>query len=1053
MAFTQQTFLGASIQSFNSSIRRGDGGSELNITLVVDTVNGDTVPTFTTGVTKIGQPVYFVYGDFSFGGILRSYKKLQDSSANALYSCIITDPREILAGVQIIVSEYAGQVSVPNLYNVYGYYENQGFGRSGVNDSGMPLYNVYSGLSILTGQTPIKFRGDIAAGTTFVFGLDITELPIFSANYRISGPNITVLDFIQQVCSDAGYDFYFDLVSDIIKLKVIPRTGQTLSFTAIADFVASINGAMSIDSGRELRNETTSKFVVGGPRIDVYFQEYNNGIDSLANIWPFWGFDSTGKAILGTGVNNDHKFTVDSRHINCFGVGATYQMDVAELRAAMVDKASWEGFLQIRNGISGTPQFKRADRIGLVGALNEQILQLAGKNGNTITPSMIFSKTSKQMQKFRTDNTIADVNINESIDRLYQFVKGYATDYYGRKFMVNLPFIISSGVIQDSITGEYKMLRYPESSGWIDESSNSLAGLISSGYLPSEFNRYTTDEGRIRCMVAIANYQRYNFSEFSADSLILSGTTMFILCDVEVNKAVTTGDDIPKAVITLPGKITLRNSDFKMNLKDILITLKNGANLSDKQVRELETNPNTFSTSWAGGAAAVIPELVVLPLRHSQDTYGPWFAAGAAGKVDFEYATDLVPWSFGSEAVMNQIGNARVSNALTYLMEEESGSVVFPNIPSKKLGEQLISNGPYITDISVTISSSGPATTYNMKTWTPRDTHGVSRAQAETLAKIAKSQQLARRRLRDYIKINNVPAQYYKNRSEIIDQTLKKNSSTAAKAAKKVGVKSDGTSGADISNVSYQDTVSAIGYDYQATAIMSEDGHFTPYSTSPVYAASVHDDLTTPVFPHFPTVNESSAPTKVVPYLSELDPFKGDHDVQMLTTGTEMPKDGLTDTTSDEYRAIAHRGPLVVAGYGRDSYGFPVPNKYDDEDSPVSTDVDEYASNYKKRREIHKVAPFDMMYDEERGVWFSSCVILEGYLDEDLDVYPSGNPPNGTTASVNVFRYDPRNDVYEDTGENVTMTNRDPSLSASSGVYVQMRRTGNEYRAIWVGCN
>lgn len=1049
--FTQQQFLGASIQSFNSSIRRGDGSAELNVVVIVDDKNGDTTPTFVTGETKIGQPVYFVYDEFSFGGILRSYNKLQDSNNNPQYSCIITDAREILSGVQIIVSEYAGPVSIPNIYNVYGYYEDISYGNSGNNDSGMPLYNVYAGLSTLVGQRPIQFRGDIAAGTVFYFGLDITELPIFSANYRISGPNITVLEFIQQVCSDSGYDFYFDLVNDIIKLKVIPRTGQTLSFTAISDYVTSIDGAMSKNEGRELRNETTSKFIVGGPRIDVYFQEYNGGTDSLANIWPFWGFDSSGKAILGTGINNDHQFTVDSRHIDCFGVGSSYTMDVAELRAAMADKSSWVNFLQIRNGVPNTPQYKRADRIGLVDALNEQILQLAGKNGGNITPAQIFSKTSKQIEKFRADNTLADVKINESIERLYQFVKAYADEYYGRKFMVNLPFSISSGVIQDQF-GEYRMYRYPESSGWIDESSSSLSNLINEGYLPSEFNRYTTDEGRIRCMVGISNYRNYDFSEFSADSLILSGNTVFILCDVEVNKAVSTGDDIPKAVITLPAKITLRNSEFKMNLKEILTTLADEKGMSDEQVRELTTNSNVFSTSWAGGSAAVIPTLSILPLRHSQNTYGPWFAAGAAGKVDFEYATDLVPWNFGSEAVMNQIGNARVQTALTYLMEEESGSVIFPDVPNKKLGEQLIAGGPYITDISVTISSTGPQTTYNMRTWTPRQGQGITRANADAITKIAKSQQLARRRLRDYIKINNVPQQYYKNRSEILNQALKKNSSNAVKSIKTVGVGTDKTSSQDVSTTNYQDSVTNIGYDYQATAIMSMDGNDAAYSTSPVYAASVHDDLSTPVFPHFKEIDEDAAPTKVVTYRSELDPFKGDHDIQMLTTGTEMPKDGLTDTTSDEYRAIGNRAPVMMVGYGRDSFGFPYPNKYDDEDSPSPTDVDSYATNHKKRREKWFAAPLDLYYDEERDVCYSSPVILEGYLTEDLDVYPSGNPPSGTTANMDVYRYDPRNNVFEDSGEDITVTNRSQSLSASSGVYIQVRRIGNEYRPFWVDC-
>lgn len=1054
MSFTQQTFLGATIQAFDTSIRRGDGSSELNVTLQYDEVNGDRIPDFVDGTVEVGSPAYFTYDDFSYGGIIRSWDRVASSGDFLTYRVTLTDCREILAGIQVIISDYVGTVPIPNMYNVYGYLESFGYGNSGLNESGIPLFDVVNTLSILTAATPIRFKGGTASNGPFFFGLDLSELPIFSANYRIAGPNITILELIEQVCGDAGYDFYFELISGVIKLQVISRATQSATLTSISDYVTSIGTPMAYNAGRELRNETTSKFIIGGPRIDVFFQEYNNATDALANIWPFWGFDSTGKAILGTGSNNDHVFTVDSRHLDVFGVGATYTMDVAELRAAAAGKSSWETLLNIRNGIPGSVQYKRADNLGLVGALSDNLITLM-QNDPPPTVAEMMSKSSKQMQADISANLVNSNRIHESINRLYEFVKKYANEYYGRQFMVTLPFTISEGLIEDVETGEFTLIQKPQSSGWIDESSTTLDDLITQGYLPDDFNRYTTEDGRIKVMVAISNYTNYDFSDFNAESFIVSGSSLFILADVAVNKAVTTGDGIPRAVITLPGTISPRTDDGSANLSGILkelfeISETTNPAITEKYKKQMLASNNLFTQSWEYGASSVIPELVVLPLEHSQKSYGPWYAAGAAGRVDFESASDLVPWNFGSESAMNQIGNARVANAITNVMEEESGSVTLPFTPERKLGDRLNTNGPYITDIEVRITAQGPQTTYTMKTWSPRLIHGVAKSQLEAIQRIAKSQQLARRRLRDYIKINNTPPQYYQDRKEMIQKARKNNTSNAAKTAKKAGAStSNKKSKQDISSVSFTDADFVFDDDYQANVVMSIDGMEAAYSTSAFYGDGQDNP---PAFPFFETIDETEKPTTSVPHRTELDPFNGEHDIQMLTTGTEIPKTGLTDTTSDEYRAIGLRGPLMMVGYGRDANGFPVPNKYDDEDSPVAGDVDSYLENHKQRRDTWKAGPFDMSWDADRGVWYSSPVILEGYLIETLDVYGSGNPPSGTQATMDIYRVDPRNNMYQWSGEQVQVTNRDPTLTADSGTYVQVRKIGNEYRPFWVGC-
>lgn len=1066
MTITRATFLGASVTSMNSSIRRGDGAAELQLQVCVDETNGDRIPDFATGVVKNGHPVYFNWGDFSFGGIIRDWKRVGSSEALYAYDVTISDAKEVLSGVQVIVSDYSGNITVPNLYNVYGYLENQQFGGSNVNEAGMPLFNVVNYLTLLVTLSPIRFRGDAASNGILSFGLDLSELPIFSANYRIAGPSITVLELIEQVCGDAGYDYFLEMHSinglDTIKVKVIPRATQPISFDAINTYVTNVNGAMAKSNGKELRNETTSKFIVGGPRIDAYFQDYNGGIDSLANIWPFWGFNANGTAVLGTGTGNNHTITVDTRHLSVFGIGDTYTMDVAEMRAALADKSSWESLLQIRNGIPGSVQFKRADNIGLVGGLNRNILTLFS-GGKTPSVAKIMSKTSKQLQIAQFNQFSSE--ITNSVSRLYEFVRKYATEFYGKKFMVNLPFSFTSGTSQDPDTGEYSLIKHPEASGWIDETSTNLPTLISNGYLPDDFNRYTTEDGRIKVMMRVSNYLNYDFSDFPPDSLVISGNNIFIIADVVIGQVVNVGDDIPRAVVTLPGTIGLNTTSNRSNLLGVLEELLNEAkktnsNINQDYIDSIMSDASLGALSWGLSAAASIPDLAIIPLQNNQVTYGPWSAAGAAGKVDFEYATDLVPWNFGSESAMNLIGNARVASAVSSYMEEETGEVVIPDLPDRSIGQQLISGGPYITDIGISKAGSGFQTTYNMKTWTPRRTQAISKSQNATIQKISKTQQLARRRMRDYIRAGNNSSTYVPGLYQVPEEKhpSKKNNTTNAVL---FGTKNK-TAGSNNSNqsvgaghFSVEDNI--VDGKYQNVAAMSMDGKDVAFSTNAYYPDGQNSPA---MFPFFGAVSESNAPTKIVPYRNELDPFRGDHDIQVLTTGSSVPRDGLTDTDSNVYRAIGHRGPLMVAGYGRDSYGFPVPNQYDESSRPVQSDVNDYADNHKLRRDLWKVGPLDLYFDEERGNWYSSPVILKGYLEEDLSEYKlgkdaSGNPTypyKGTEAKMKVFRKDPRVKAYKYSGELITVTNRDPGLSGASGAFVQVRKDGDEYIPFWVGC-
>ena len=167
--YEQQTFLGASIRSFNINAGFGDSTSTLNVELVNDEFNksdgtntgvltGDDIYHSGNGdgfiPPPVGSPVFFKFGKkkasvqdtyaglydqiyktnnasnpeaklhFCFGGILQSYVENRGQGGDPLYSVQVVDPRELLSNVVLILNQYAGSTyNTDNLFNIYGFLE------------------------------------------------------------------------------------------------------------------------------------------------------------------------------------------------------------------------------------------------------------------------------------------------------------------------------------------------------------------------------------------------------------------------------------------------------------------------------------------------------------------------------------------------------------------------------------------------------------------------------------------------------------------------------------------------------------------------------------------------------------------------------------------------------------------------------------------------------------------------------------------------------------------------------------------------------------------
>jgi hypothetical protein len=216
------------------------------------------------------------------------------------------------------------QQNIPNIINVYGYLESLGsYGNSGRNEEGIPALNVINGMQALlsssnpddsifkfspfariVGRIP-TFQSDgsyingsysmgIIGGSYDRFGqlrlgysLDATALLDNNAYnllqyYRISQNSITVQEFLANICTSIGRDFYISLELNINGSSIIPvitvNTVSTLtqtydnSISSFIDWAKSQNTDISAYSkGKSYNsNNPVRSMIIGGKQQRLY---------------------------------------------------------------------------------------------------------------------------------------------------------------------------------------------------------------------------------------------------------------------------------------------------------------------------------------------------------------------------------------------------------------------------------------------------------------------------------------------------------------------------------------------------------------------------------------------------------------------------------------------------------------------------------------------------------------------------------------------------------------------------------------------------------------
>lgn len=448
--------------------------------------------------------------------------------------------------------------------------------------------------------------------------------------------------------------------------------------------------------------------------------------------------------------------------------------------------------------------------------------------------------------------------------------------------------------------------------------------------------------------------------------------------------------------------------------------------------------------------AAMMPNACCIPMRSNIKIYGPYVSAnfGQCGGTNSESDPDLCPWAFGSAALMNAAGNAKANSyPQNFTPEVETGSITVPELPNINLGSAPAGGGPNLTGVNISFGSSGITTNYTFQTYTPK-AGGFTRLFIDRLKNVAKYRQEQIKFLRN----NRLDINKINRRLRVINNinrggnNPRDNARADQNTAQRVLVGEIYDFHPDVSGqrtvvamTTLPKAIQEMRYDFDKKAYMSLDGLLGPVSTNgggglPAYASysGLSNDppchRASPISPHPPFATGDITSIEQIDSLDQynlhierknINPFsnpdsneyRGDSDVNsghvidIVGRPSGTLEDGVItnfylgnkngEQYAEDYRFLGLRGPLVLHSWGFDTNGKPIPNRRDDLEQ-IKLGIfrseelqDEFLSDWLKKPMSWPVAPVDLRFDRDRGVWVSppSYKIVVAKLEEDLDPY------------------------------------------------------------------
>lgn len=1051
MSIEQTKFLGATVFAFRASGDWNEQPQQVYISLVEDMSAGDDFilkeeNVQNSGGKLMGTPASFVMGGFTFTGLILAWDQKNDFNGNPTYEVVLTSVLPILEGTQVILSSYVGPVndsvfngvtnldgksfSCSNLLNVYGYLEMGGsnFGNAQENESGLLWAGengVKAALETLTNTSPTQLTDEFNFGSylkyrNHYYRLDLSGLPVPPSFYRIGGNvGFSLLELISGFCQDGGVDYMVKLTLN----EENPSGPHTITFTTVDLIIQSTLGQMSTflregadisqaEFGQELRNDITQAFLVGG-EVSV-LQPMENWSATNPTVMPFWGFDTNGNPILGRKpdgtffADDDHVMTLNASRIadimGAIGQGLGYTTNILELRCALIDYDSWAAYLAVYKPTLATA-------LGIYGAASFDPIS---------SPKVVYDFIAEDIESAKSLGGMNDDSQWTTISqRVYEFVRDQAESYYGRQFLVLIPYDVKVKIIPETTSTLYNY--EVTDAGFLPEASLPLGlNQINENYFLDQTGRYFpflrfAFNANFKSVYTATAYQNGSLSQdyrvVSANPSILDSSAIIQPSNnpnysaiylknynVEIgpvlqNGTIANGSNIFFVVLpwnnaVVPAMVISLSSPVFAQAEDPLGGVNDLATILGITPAELIDSISFRSTSFPMKIhpPAIYPNGVAIAIKSNQFTYGPWGKFTNDGKVHFEQNTTLVPWEYGGYSTLNLAANAMLANVATGKQVQEKSSFTQAGLPTLSIGETMVEGGPQLSKIDVNISQQGITTSYIMESFVPRAGRFI-RENADRLKRFGKAYQELRRAIRQlYLErnnqaqiINSYNGGFMAGASYAVQQ---KTPHAVLGAHLKFNPDGSGSYIPLTYTQTVQESVANVranrDEDFRVSACMSLEGLLRPFSTN-VNASGI--STLKAVDENVPGIN-----------MNMLNPLQNGNDFLWFSTGetySGLNNRKRTFDTSDA-RILGLRGPAMMVGWGFDIQGNPVPNISASGSDPLQNYSPQFKTNYLSNSIDWPGGAVDLRWDKFRSVWASPGMVLTGRV-ADNPISPGGS--------------------------------------------------------------
>ena len=856
---------------------------------------------------------------------------------------------------------------------------------------------------------------------------------------------------------------------------------------------------MSSSIGQELQDDTTQKLIIGGPATRVVTRQLKDswGIFAKRGDSSYAFGNPNGTYLTSPQVYKHHKtYENDVKTIPIFFdpfVDIAYAATSMELRMARGGRNCWQTYKVFESVYKGTydedPWCVDVDI-----DKNTLAVLAAGARGGLHAASTKAISSGKAFSKNFSEEFGASADA--ITDRIFQAVSNTANNFYGKMFALQMP--TEPGGLDNNIRFILEDQKYEAS--WQAVDSGFDPGGLNGGTRFSDVSMFDPN-GRTKTYVEWQYSGARDFSSLASNFSWYQGPkgetgkywedgfdairniapagrgVASTSCSIE-NDA-TFFDDFSGETMANPFVIV--NSGSQIEEYDSFTTPDFGLTVLAEYFFNITVPPEKYIGPGKAVTKIAIPPRVVAPRsfgiaqQSNRYSWGPWYGGDLKGKSEVIQDESLVPETFGTVSLMNQAGEtlANVGNAA--MKASETGYVEVAEFPSYNIAERFAGSGPYVSDMSISIDTSGFKTTYKFNTWTPQFGR-LAKYNIDRIARINKaSLELLQRERAKITRRPLMPPPSPPTAEDLISKQNRQDISLSlAQVFPSSSVTNPDTNEAkefdgswEVTDVSISDlgALSSEGGVYDKVAGIGKDG-----SVVPIHVAK--DGSENENMPSFeaPEVQGEGSADGIMPNSKTQNPFfstKVNEDDgtetfrRNTTTGLitdpapSDDQDFAPDKMDDEQkkavtavRTIGTSLPRPAAGWGYDVAYNPVPND--------GEDLQSFDDEFQKNPALRKAGPIAFLWDEERKHWAGGLEFLGGVLSKDITPAPSPTQP--TPFKIKVFR---KTSTDKGTGslehineEEIDCYNRDTALqaTASDNTWVIVIRLNYEWTPIWVSC-